>query len=254
VASICVHCPSNLLSFSKYYPFEFCTEFLYQNINIELFAPECALNVQFWGKYYIKIFGPFVLSSFVAIGCLIQELAAQRNIIAKPKKSLYLRVTTAAAFILIALYTSSISVALTPFNCKKQPNGTYTLLKDPSIICYDEDWNQRLGVVVLAILCGPIAIPVGLFYIYFRNRKDHHSLNFLKTFDLLVSPYRPPYYYWELVVMLRRTFFVLSTDFLGGSSYAVRYSVSTVVLVTFFWIEAICLPYAGETLNILNVT
>jgi hypothetical protein len=217
-------------------------------------APECAIDVQFWDKYNIKIFVPFVLAGLVVIGCLIQELASQRNIIFKSTKSLSLRITTAVAFIFMALYTSSISVALTPFNCKKQPNGTYTLLKDPSIICYDEEWNKHLGIVVLAILAVPIAVPVVLFIVYFRNRKDHYSLNFLKTFDLLVSPYRPPYYYWELVVMLKRTFFVLSTDFLGSASYAVRYSVSVVVLITFFWFEAICLPYAGETLNVLNVT
>jgi hypothetical protein len=214
------------------------------------------VSMQFWGKYYVKIFGPFVLAGLVAVGCLLQEFVSQRRMIkdSKSKKSLSSRIAATIGFILIALYTSSISVALTPFNCKMQPNGTYTLLKDSSIICYDAEWYNHLWVVILAILLCPIAVPVGLFLIYFKKRNHHNSVSFLKTYDLLVSPYRPPYYYWELVVLMKRTFFVLSTDFLGEFSYSVRYSVSIVVLGTFFWVEAMCLPYSGEALNILNVT
>jgi hypothetical protein len=120
-----------------------------------------------------------------------------------------------------------------------------------SITCFEEDWQNHLGLIVFGIIAYVLVVPLSLLYVFISHRKDHGSLDFLKNYDLLLSPYRYPCYFWELVLMLKRTLFVVSSDFLGDSSYSVKYGAS---VFSFLWIELVCLPYSTKTLNMLNIT
>eukprot|EP00475_Leptophrys_vorax_P008193 TRINITY_DN15276_c0_g2_i2.p1 TRINITY_DN15276_c0_g2~~TRINITY_DN15276_c0_g2_i2.p1 ORF type:complete len:629 (-),score=117.05 TRINITY_DN15276_c0_g2_i2:730-2343(-) len=227
------------------------------NVNIELFAPECVVSLGYWDKYYVKVFGPFFLVAFVIILKVLRNIALRLRGAPDHQtlaKDLAESSTGMLLFVAVTLYTSSVSITFTPFNCEPQPNGSFTLIKDSSVICFDEGWRSHLGVVVFAILVYPIGVPCSLIFIFLKNRLNFSSAAFLKKYDALVSPYRHPCLFWELVVMLKRTFFVLSSDFLGGSTYSVKYGVSILVMISFCWLDMLFSPYSQHSANILNDT
>jgi hypothetical protein len=229
-----------------------------QNLNIELFSPECALPMTFWTKHFFKLIGPPALCVLLVVVYFIyksiifrffRQNDEQKSVRLKKKK-----IATFLGFVFIGLYTSSVSTALSPFNCRKQSNGTYVLNKDASITCFDDSWRSHIVAISSGIGIYVFVVPMILLYIYVSHRKDHDSFDFLKNYEFLISPYRYPCYYWEMVVMLKRTLFVVCADFLVNFSYYVKYGTSVLILFLFLWIEIISLPYSNESLNMLNIT
>jgi hypothetical protein len=223
-----------------------------QNWNVELFSPECTIQVDFWAKYALKVFLPFILTFLILIIQIIQFIWRNRVFTLKlfvgeivPKFGNMLQ------WLFVAFYTSSISTTISAFNCQKQLDGTYTMFKDSSVTCFDAAWYSHSALIGFSILLYFLIVPVVLASIFIKHRKDHGSSQFLRSYGLLVSPYKIPCYFWEVMVMLKRACFVISTDFFSGQS---KYVVSVGVLLVFFWIEATFLPYSTKSANVLNLT
>jgi hypothetical protein len=145
------------------YDFPICIEltlFFVKNLNIELFSPECAIPMTFWTKYNLKLFGPLVLgASVMSVYALHKFIQSRRGVVLtrmnSPKKMVRLKtkkIATFLGFIFVGLYTSSVSAALSPLNCQSQSDGTYFLIKDASITCFDESWRSHLAAIVFGIL------------------------------------------------------------------------------------------------------
>jgi hypothetical protein len=210
----------------------------------------------FWSKYSLKTWLPILISSVVLLANLFKQ---RRGSTAKLVVDLHLNFVRIRSHwanflgvMVIGLHTAAISATMTAFNCSRQPNGSYVNRKDPSVSCFDADWFKNLWLVSFSILFYVLVIPGALIYVYLKHRNHHGSLEFLKGYKLLIAPYKSSYYYWELVVLLKRTFFIVSQDFLAPFGYEVRYGVSMIVLLTFFWIETFCMPYAVKDANSVN--
>jgi hypothetical protein len=55
-----------------------------------------------------------------------------------------------------------------------------------------------------------------LFWILHKNRNQRYAIHFHWTFGLLVHPYKPKYYYWEVVTLLLKTILVVLVDLTNG--------------------------------------
>jgi hypothetical protein len=209
----------------------------------------------FWDKYYGKMLFPVVIFGLFTLSFGVRELLSKRCAKWFPRSSvpLIIRLISLFQFIVVALYTFIVSTVFQPFNCIKQSDGSYTMTKSPSYKCYDEQWNKNVAPIVMFILVYCIGFPAALGYIFLKNQSNLDSVHFRVRFGNLISPYSRKYFYWELVVMLKRSLFIVSNDFLTiNTDYISRYFVGIGILCFFFWLDVTCSPYAKHEMNLVQ--
>jgi hypothetical protein len=259
--------------------------FLFQNINFELFAPECSVPMGFWEKYYAKM---LLLPGFAALlFCLL--LARQfykpnfdgrttinsNDLLSKAQAQAYRSQQTLMVRLIqtknllvpmmfstaVTLYTFLVSTSVSPFNCVSHYNDsvkkvTYIMSRNPSKACYDDEWDYHLKFVLIFAVVYGIFFPFIVAVVFFRNRKridDHH---FQVGYGSLVFLYRRSFFFWELVSMLKRASFVIMTEFLNArqDAYLTKYTASISTVAFFSGLEAIYTPYTTKNLNLLSST
>jgi hypothetical protein len=174
-------------------------------------------------------------------------LKARRN--SNAKDMLYGRL----GFISLALYTTSVLSALAPFNCVSQ-SKKLVLLRDPSITCFGETWGSHLFFIIMFLLLYLVAVPVAISTTLFRNRKRLSNPDCISTWGFLFLPYRPAFFWWELVVILKRTGFMLISEFLGFLPAYLKVGISVIWIFAGTTFEISVQPYAKKELNLLNVS
>jgi hypothetical protein len=223
-------------------------------VKIELFSPDCSVPMTFWNKFYVKMFIP-VIFALVFIVAALTELMCKR--IKSPKNyfvkssSLTTRAYAYVIFFGVTLYTFVLSSLLSPFQCVKQTNGEYFIDSYPAELCFQGNWNKNLPAVIFFALIYVIAFPTCLTYVmYCYGRGDGvDTLWFSVRFGLITRPYRKEVYYWELVNLLRKAAFVLSTSFWQStsSSYETKLMTTLILLFVFLWLDIFVSPFIQGT-------
>jgi hypothetical protein len=111
-----------------------------------------------------------------------------------------------------------------------------------------------LGPVLFFVLLYGAVLPGVLVWMFYSNWREPFKKRFLDRVGAVVAPYRRETFYWEAVILLKRTLFVVSQDFLSQSSYTTRYFVSISILLSFFLVESVLRPYVSTSFNRLAIT
>lgn len=251
----------------------------FSNLKLDLFSPECAVEVSFWAKYYavtlVPLFlGLLFLSLYVCETvywtCAIwlarvfsfNEDTIRRfglkkksgRVVNRNEESLYSRYLYSFFTVLIAMYTTVVSSATAPFNCVATAEGVYSINRNLSIACYEETWFSELPKVFFLSFLYLIAFPVTLLIVLWKNR--HHSSKgwFLVLFGAFSLPYRFEFCFWEVVNILRRCFIVLVIDFTSNLSGLNNLRIFFVLVVFFTNLVAQVFfePYRTKTNNDLT--
>jgi hypothetical protein len=158
-------------------------------------------------------------------------------------------------FVNVALFTFVISSVIEPFDCNKRDDGSFVMTHNPSLECFQDSWNARLPLMIFFLILYGIIGPGIIIHNLWKNRKHPGKEPFRSRFLPLTSPYSQSFFYWEIVVMLKRTAFVVSSNFLSsaGASSAVRYMTSVTILFTSLWMEVQSLPFAVKDFNLLSI-
>jgi hypothetical protein len=83
--------------------------------------------------------------------------------------------------------------------------------------CTDEKYTRWQVVVILLLCLDVIAIPVGIIALLLKNRASLFPLDnnrFARRFGVLYEQYTPRSFFWEVVVLLRRTILIVLQIFL----------------------------------------
>jgi hypothetical protein len=133
-----------------------------------------------------------------------------------------------------SLYPFILSNSMSAFRCFTQEDGSVTLLGDPSLNCYDDDWNSNLFAIVFGLFVL-ISVPCAVGWILFSFRKLQHrrTNGFVWKFGFLTSPYRDRFYWWEFAVLLKKLFFVVFID----SSSNMHLNARSFILLVYFLVE-----------------
>jgi hypothetical protein len=203
--------------------------------------------MDFWNSFTLKIVSLIVVFAFMYITGFLstkyQVLKKTNNNLrfASPlDKSLHLFL-----MLLTTLYTYVLSSIFSAFRCYPQDDETFTLLSSPALDCYDSVWYKNLWIIVIGvlILC---AVPTSLFLILRRNRNRRMDNQFYWRFGRLIDPYKPAFYYWEVVLMIRRTIFVSLVDLTNSWQKFDRSFVLIVFLLAELLLEVLVQPYSKE--------
>ncbi len=209
---------------------------------------ECSVPLQIWDKLYVKLVTPLVFVILYMLSFFIRERRKIGNLGltagAVFEKLRFSFVITVAVF-----YTLIFATLISPFNCLKQENGTYSLWYDSTIKCYDNDWMQKhLPVLIVFIALYCLLFPALVIHEYIVFHKGSRVFEqSSELFQFLARSYRPSLYWWELVHILKRVVIILFGTF-DSSIGTEKYISMFVVLSVFQMVDLLAFPYERKSL------
>lgn len=214
-------------------------------------ANDCFFRLSFWSLFALKIFFPFLLFIFMSIvGYFVTvKLSDDRK---NYLSTAFQRSISAFWVFLTSLYIFVLNNILTVFRCYPQDDGSYTLLSFPSLDCYDDQWIDNLPTITFGILFM-FLLPLILFFILYRNRKNLVSTNMFWLFHRLILPYKPQYYYWEIVVLIRKTVFVCLVDLTNGWSKSTRAFLLEVFMSVELYVDGHVRPQQNTRIPVFEI-
>eukprot|EP00475_Leptophrys_vorax_P019004 TRINITY_DN25968_c0_g1_i3.p1 TRINITY_DN25968_c0_g1~~TRINITY_DN25968_c0_g1_i3.p1 ORF type:complete len:750 (+),score=136.20 TRINITY_DN25968_c0_g1_i3:230-2251(+) len=232
----------------------------FTNFNIEFFSPECSLPLGFWGKYLVKALLPIVVAfgtlffyfSWVFLRYWLVPKVLPQFFRGWNRHRAIERILTMFGTLVTATYTLTVSNSFSPFDCTKQPDGTFLMTKNSSVYCYEAEWRSYLGITVFFLIFYSFLVPGSIAVRFFMQRKDPDNPEFQSRFKSLVSPYRREFFYWELILMLKRSLFFIALQFLSSYSYSSKFFSVLIMLFVFFCVDIVIFPFSSQYLNVFS--
>ena len=189
--------------------------FDFVNVNIgDIFASECSLSS--YHKAYV-----FSVVASVAIIGLLCIIAGILTLVAPSIP--FLRSLPKPLVGLEALFISLGPLAYIPlsrtvlshFACRKLPDSSWAISSNPGIPCYDSAWMQAAWGGVFGVLIIVLGLPAYFSIRIWANKASLWEPHVLARLGGLYSLFRKPYYYLEVVNLMRRLAVVAASLFLA---------------------------------------
>jgi hypothetical protein len=150
------------------------------------------------------------------------------------------------------LYITVISTSFTAFRCFPQDDGSFSLISNPSLDCYDSQWFAHISVIVLSI-CIICFAPILLFSVLYYNRNRRHSNHFQWRFGYLATLYKPRFYYWEVVSLLFKTIFVCLVDLTNAWNKFERSFILILFFCMLMLVDLLVDPYQEISIPVAEI-
>ena len=152
------------------------------------------------------------------------------------------------------MYIGLVKTSLFPFFCKPVVDGTTLLAIAPAITCWDNNEHYALVAVgVVAIVLYVIGIPLSIFTVLLHGVR-HDCLSdprWLNVLGYYYKKYKTEYWYWELVILLRRFSFSFVSVTLQKEAY-VQCGIGCVLCLSAMLAQFTCRPFIEDGLNSLD--
>jgi hypothetical protein len=154
-----------------------------------------------------------------------------------------------------SLYTIVVSSLFSTVKCHSQPDGSYTLVDNNSIHCFQGEWKEKhFGSIMFFSVVYLILIPFWLLAIFYRMKLDSlHNFSarpFLmwsaQHLEFLRKSFKRRYYWWSAVDLFKRVA-IIATSFLAASaddSKNVTYLATLIMLIIFLLVDISVMQYA----------
>ena len=149
------------------------------------------------------------------------------------------------------LYLSLLTSTLNVFDCVDRGDGKSVLVVEPSILCEVSD-DPRYGrlkslAIVFAILyvAGiPLLVAFLLFWSRSRGPASAGKKLVRESVHFLLEPYKPEYFYWKLVEMVRKVLLVTLPRLMSSDYPELQGSLLTSLFGAFIVHNYFACPYA----------
>lgn len=167
-------------------------------------APECtAPAIQYETKWAMTMLLPVffaLLFALTYVGNWISARVKRRPVPA----SLINRIINGYLKLVCLGYLTLASTAIEPFACRREKDHKYTLMVDPSKLCFEPWWDAMAPIAAIGIAVYAIGIPVLLMWWLKRNRHNLSDATFEERYGGLYATFVPHLAHWEAVVMLEK--------------------------------------------------
>ena len=179
------------------------------NVGLEATPLEClglggySARVAFW------IVLPIVLIALIAVAAAVQDYVQGARGAVAAGTSRCRRVLLAAApralQLLFLVYPIVTREAFRAFPCHEFVDGSSFLIADVNIACPSPEHDSAKSIAILAILLYPVGTLVFFAALLFAARPDKKPNSDLSdAIAFLHREYKPAFFWWELMEMLRR--------------------------------------------------
>jgi hypothetical protein len=148
-------------------------------------------------------------------------------------------------------YTFVLSMVLSAFRCYPQEDGSFTLLPSPSHDCYDSEWYSNLWIIVLGI-SFLVYLPVQVVLILWKNQKISSNM-FFARYGVLVSPYKKQYFYWEVILMMRKLLLICLVDLTNGLPNTDRSFILVCFLFAEMFLDVFLNPFQEDGFPVVEI-
>ena len=200
--------------------------------------------------YYVKFTFGILLPAMLLIGCAISYaiITRKKNVAAATHEK---GVATQMAFIVIfLLYPMTSQTIFQGFSCRQLGRDEEWLSADYQLACnsYGYVFFQIWGV--MATLIWPVGIPVATLWALLKNKNDMRVKNSpqRRKFAFIVGDYKPTYYYWECLEMLRKVSITGLLIFVRKGS-VLQVVVAVLISFGFMIAHARSMPYRDDLAN-----
>jgi hypothetical protein len=155
--------------------------------------------------------------------------------------------------LLLTVHPMILQSAGQMLTCKDMEQGTSWLVADMTIQCWEGRhlmFTTSMAIPVLIFWC--IGIPLAFYISLVTSRKRLKEESVARRFAFIYSGYQPESYYWEFVVVVRKSYFVLVSNLLSTYNMDVQSYTGLLGLAFFLLIHNIKKPFAGIKLNQLE--
>ncbi|EAR94889.2 transmembrane protein, putative (macronuclear) [Tetrahymena thermophila SB210] len=125
----------------------------------------------------------------------------------------YYSICTAAIFIFILVQPDLVSQMIAILSCRVIGDSSYILYN----ITYECNTSQHQTysstLVAPCLLVFAFIIPIGLFYILYKNKNDLQNIQVYKKYGFLYREYKSQKYYWEFVKILEKILIIIILNF-----------------------------------------
>jgi hypothetical protein len=135
--------------------------------------------------------------------------------------------------LILAFYNGIAASSLLVFKCVENPNGTSSLARDRSIVCFESQWDRMVVVGILAVLFYCIGFGALFLWVIWNASREFYKQEFQMRWQFLFIKFRPkvPSHAWSLVVIGKGILLNLGFTFLGEG------------LAQAYWILTTCVVY-----------
>ena len=149
------------------------------------------------------------------------------------------------------LHITLIKSALGFFTCTYIDDDHSFLNADMGIECWvgsHQTWSMGLGAVML--IGYGLGIPLLAFVTVRRIRFDLEKWR--ETYGFLYSSYHPETWYWEIVIVLRKSMFAFATVLLRPLGVDIQVNFGVLVIVFAMYLQLVTQPYNHSIMNYLE--
>ncbi|EWS72630.1 transmembrane protein, putative (macronuclear) [Tetrahymena thermophila SB210] len=125
----------------------------------------------------------------------------------------YYSICTAAIFIFILVQPDLVSQMIGLLSCRVIGDSSYILYNITYECNTSEHQRYSSTLVAPCLLVFAFIIPIGLFYILYRNKDDLQNIQIYKKYGFLYREYKSQKYYWEFVKMLEKILIIIVLNF-----------------------------------------
>ncbi|KAJ6235482.1 insulin-like growth factor binding protein [Anaeramoeba flamelloides] len=190
--------------------------------------------------YYFKSI-KYILFSPLYQSLSNRELKDLRNIII----NVYLTLLT-------LLYLILAQKSLEIFNCQfEQSSQKYLLSSDSNYYCFDSTWFKILPFGIIFTILNIVGTPSLIVYLLIKNSKKLNEKEFDLKFGLLCSRYYKNFFFWEIIIMVRKLFIVIIEIFLSNHT-TISLIFMLFVIIAFLLLQFSLKPYIEKRHNTLE--
>jgi predicted outer membrane repeat protein len=164
----------------------------------------------------------------------------------------YLRVHVICSIIvlLLSMQPMVLQSSLQMFPCVEVEAGSLWLLHDMHIACWEgEHQVYAFAVALPAIVIWCIGTPLLFWMLLFRQRKNLNEQLNVRRIGFLYSGYHPYFYYWEFVVVLRKSLMVIVANLMVTTQSKIQSQVAITVLWFFAILQYKEMPFETRRYN-----
>jgi len=147
-----------------------------------------------------------------------------------------------------------IKSGLSLFNCVNlyRTDSPVEFLNEAyDIQCWQGEHLKWILTLTVPSLCiWMVLLPSLMLFVLRRNVHRLNNENFAKRYSFVYNGYKPTKFYWEVVVMIRKIFFIVNTVF--ASSLELEVFLSLCLLAISFIFHQIYHPYQADSMNDLE--
>jgi hypothetical protein len=221
-------------------------------LDIQITSPECSIGEQL--DYYLLLQAKMLMPmAFVATLVIIYfgGLIVMKYKFLNNKENLTSALFRSILVLLVMFYIPLCQFTLQYFNCTHQPDGSWSLDAQPSYNCYDSKHLSYKYWALWGVFAYMIGIPSTVATILRKNKDHLYENKYYSRFGFLASRFKPDYYYWEVVILIRLCLLTIVLMMLDSSV-----PMQTMTGITVLFIAAIMQdlnkPFISSRLNYLE--